>query len=134
MTPYEYFSSSIPEGVVALNVGWLEAKSYFPRGEASSEFLDALGLICQDEFRMKTRGWHRCQLTDNPDDEEYPVEIQVGNERVCLGGAEVRVVAADGEWLIAPDLVYHYIATHGYLPPDEFIEAVIARRTVVETR
>jgi hypothetical protein len=26
---------------------------------------------------------------------------------------------------VAPVLIYHYVAVHGYLPPDQFIEAVM---------
>ncbi|WP_455755410.1 DUF7919 family protein [Streptomyces werraensis] len=32
------------------------------------------------------------------------------------------------EWLIASDLVLHYVAVHSYRPPDSFVEAVMARR------
>ncbi|MGH3310044.1 MAG: hypothetical protein ACRDP3_05595, partial [Streptomyces sp.] len=57
-----------------------------------------------------------------------PPRILVGGESVTLGNAEVRVISRHGRWLIAPTLVHHYVNEHSYLPPEEFIEAVTARR------
>jgi hypothetical protein len=45
-----------------------------------------------------------------------------------LGDAEIRVVAQDGTWLIAPTLVLHDVTAHGYQPPPEFIDAVSSGR------
>jgi hypothetical protein len=41
------------------------------------------------------------------------------------GNGEIRVRAANGITYVAPVLVLHYVVEHGYLPPQEFIEAVI---------
>ncbi|WP_245997480.1 hypothetical protein [Streptomyces armeniacus] len=128
MAPYEYFSESVPQGVRAVCVGWLEQGSQFSLGEVDGGFIESLGLICRDYAQMRTRGWHRCELAHQGAGVEYPVTIQVEDDVVSLGGAEVRVVSADGTWLIAPDLVHHYVTEHSYLPPDEFVEAVTARR------
>jgi hypothetical protein len=43
-----------------------------------------------------------------------------------LGDAEVRVTGRDGKVYAAPNLLYHYIEKHGYKPPDEFVEALMA--------
>ena len=45
-------------------------------------------------------------------------------QEIFLGSAEIRVEIG-GHWLAAPDLVYHYVTDHAYLPPIEFIDAVI---------
>jgi hypothetical protein len=52
----------------------------------------------------------------------------MGNEIVELGGAQLCVGGRDGAWLIAPDLILHYVVTHRYLPPEVFIEGVMASR------
>jgi len=45
-----------------------------------------------------------------------------------LGSAEVRVQGVDGTVFLAPDLVFHYVTEHGYLPPPSFLEALVASR------
>jgi hypothetical protein len=40
------------------------------------------------------------------------------------GNGEIRVRATNGTIDVAPVLIYHYVAAHGYMPPDEFISAI----------
>jgi len=128
-TPYEYSPHTIPEGVHAVNIGWLGAEYRdFPKGEVPSDFIDSLAVLCRDEAQNRMRGWQECLFRHDGVRAEYPVTIHVGGSEICLGGAEVRVIAQDGTWLIAPDLVYDYITVHSYQPPAEFIEAVTAHR------
>jgi hypothetical protein len=47
-----------------------------------------------------------------------------GGEFLTLGDAELRVVAEDGRWFVAPTLVLHYVVEHGYRPPDLFVRAI----------
>ncbi|MEU9796008.1 hypothetical protein AB0E27_36455 [Streptomyces sparsogenes] len=129
LSPYAYTTGSVPEGIEAVSVGWLERGEDFPQGAAPEEFLQALALLCRDDRHVVMRGWHGCTLSHQGGRIDYPVVIQVGQDRVSLGSAEVRVVGRDGRWLIAPNLVHHYVTAHSYLPPEEFIEAVTARRT-----
>ena len=79
----------------------------------------------------QTRGIHWCDLcleSDEDPDETHPVN----GTALTLGSAEVRVLTPEGVWLAAPDLVYHYVARHNYLPPEPFIEAVLASRIAPE--
>jgi hypothetical protein len=46
---------------------------------------------------------------------DYPEET--------LGNGEIRVRALDGKIYVAPVLIYHYVASHGYLPPRVFIDS-----------
>ena len=46
-------------------------------------------------------------------------------ERLLLGGAEIRVFSAEGTIFAAPTLIYHYIHTHSYDPPIQFCRAVM---------
>lgn len=41
------------------------------------------------------------------------------------GNGEVHVVALDGRLLIAPTMIYDYIVTYGYKPPQIFIDAIM---------
>jgi hypothetical protein len=45
--------------------------------------------------------------------------------RILLGSAEVRVFDPEGKAAFAaPNLLYHYVAVHHYLPPAEFLAAI----------
>lgn len=83
---------------------------------------------------MRMRGRHRCTLPHADGTGPYPVRIQVGGTEISLGSAEVRVMTTDGRWLVAPNLVHHYIEVHSYLPPEDFIEAVQAHRVAPPER
>ncbi|MDT0305524.1 hypothetical protein RM780_00900 [Streptomyces sp. DSM 44917] len=129
LSPYVYLPETLPSGVTALNVGWLSPMRDYPRGDVPEGFTDALGLLCRDEQRAVTRGMHACGLIHRLGEQRFPIRIEGDGRTVVLGTAEVRVVSRAGEWLIAPTLVYHYVTRHHYLPPEPFVEAVLARRT-----
>ncbi|MDQ3933796.1 MAG: hypothetical protein M3340_04105 [Actinomycetota bacterium] len=133
LSRYDYFPETVPAGVRALNVGWLDSDHEFPRGEVSEDFLDGLFVACRDHRAAVTRGLYRCpfcKTSDRPT--EYPpppATATRGKETVVLGNAEVRFLGDDpSTWLIAPTLAFHYIEAHGYRPPDVFIDAVVAQR------
>lgn len=128
LSPYEYSAGSVPAGTEALNIGWLEAPHEFPHGTVPPEFVEALGTLCRDDRREVMRGWQNCTFEPGRDPFDPPPSIQVGDRTVQLGNGEVRVTTPDGRWLIAPTLVHHYVTAHSYRPPEEFIEAVTARR------
>ncbi|MBA2808657.1 hypothetical protein E0500_014935 [Streptomyces sp. KM273126] len=128
LSPYEYVSDSVPDGVTAVNVGWLEAGREFPRGNVPEEFIETLSSVVKCDRQMKMRGWHRCRIPHINNEERYPVTAEIDGQKISLGGAEVRFISTSGEWMIAPDLILHYVTDHSYRPPAEFIEAVIRKR------
>ncbi|MET9736413.1 hypothetical protein ABZZ79_39080 [Streptomyces sp. NPDC006458] len=128
MSPYMYFPDSVPPGINALSVGWLEAGPSHPTGTVPADFLHNLAELVDHEAQMQTRGLHSCTLTADSESCGYPVTVNIRGSEQFLGGAELRVIAESGDWLIAPDLIYHYVAKHSYMPPQVFIEAVNAQR------
>jgi hypothetical protein len=128
LTPYSYMPDTLPDGVTALNVGWLEGTNEFRRGDTPDGFLGALLALIREHPAAKTRGWHACSLPHPEGRLPYPHTVEGDEGAIRLGAAEVRVVSETGDVLAAPDLVYHYVNDHGYLPPDAFVEAVMARR------
>jgi len=50
--------------------------------------------------------------------------VDLGQEKHLLGASEIRVKGHEAEYA-APDLVLHYVVTHEYLPPDDFIAGVL---------
>lgn len=49
----------------------------------------------------------------------------VGGGEMRLGSAEIVVKSSSGQVFVAPNLIVHYIEAHSYLPPREFVEAVL---------
>lgn len=146
LSPYTYFPDTAPASVVVLNVGWLEPEHAYTQGEVPQDFVEALGHLCLHHPSIRARGWHNCRLAPpvsggarcvTRSNETLPsgklalpppLKVEIEGMSVSLGSAEVRVVTREGNWLAAPNLVYHYVTHHGYRPPREFIEAVLARR------
>jgi hypothetical protein len=109
LTPYTYFHPE-EEAPGTVNIGWLDPDHPFPTGPTSEAFRAKLGRLCERRVK-RTRGFHPCHFCK-------------GRERPA-SSSEMRV-AAGGRVYAAPSLVQHYVAAHGYRPPDEFIAAVLA--------
>lgn len=133
LSPYTYLPESVPAGVPARTVGWLDDDLDFPRGDVPEGFLDAFLSLARDHASARTRGWHACTLPHPEGALPYPYYVSPGTpEAFALGSAEVRVTSATGDLLIAPNLLYHYVRDHHYLPPAAFVEAVLAGRYATE--
>lgn len=104
-----------------VSIGWLTAKVPFPHGQVPEEFIDRLFLFCLNPV-LRTRGFHTCEFCSPPP--PFLVYAQMGNKRIGLGSAEIRVIY-QGRVYAAPDMIYHYVMEHQYRPPEEFIEAVL---------
>lgn len=128
LTLYSYLQDSIDQSSRILNVGWLEREYDYPSGATSGEFREKLLEIICDHSTARTRGWHACSLPHPGGDLHYPFTVEVNDRTIRLGSAEVRVTTEGGSTLAAPDLIYHYVTDHNYLPPDPFIEAVLEMR------
>lgn len=114
---YDFDFHAEPEG---LTVGWLEGDQSYARGEVAAEGREILvGLAAL--LQNKSRGYHYCTLCTEM--REWFGVSGAGHARFRLGGAEIRVVSDSGQLYVAPNLVLHYIADHGYRPPEEFLAA-----------
>lgn len=114
-TLYGYYPS-----VVA--VGWLEPEHPYTKGAADPAFVSALAEALVDPWAPAAlAGRHSCRFCG--DDRSH--SFMHGDRRIALGVSNVLVPSAVSVYL-APSLVLHYIADHGYLPPRMFVEAVLA--------
>ncbi|MFJ1897996.1 MULTISPECIES: hypothetical protein [unclassified Streptomyces] len=128
LSSYSYTNEKMPHGVKALNVGWLGEGADFSKGNVPEGFLDAFILLARDHSSARMRGFHACSLPHEDGGPPYPYRVEMGGVKIALGSAEVRVYSESGDLLISPDLLYHYVSDHEYLPPQQFIEAVLAQR------
>lgn len=127
LTPYEY-GYELPRSNV-LNVGWLARGHTFPVGRVPEAFVDVLRCLVKSPENLY-RGYHSCEFCPEP-----PIVIDAEGRRVIpppgetMGNGEIRVAGSNGLVYVAPVLVLHYVETHNYLPPKEFIDAVMANDT-----
>lgn len=109
------------------NVGWLEKDKPYKTGRVPDGFLSKLSSIILgndivDAQVNRIRSAHPCALSDcgSP-------EITDGERKVTLGAAEIWIPSCEeGSFFAAPSMIYHYVEKHNYLPPQEFIAAVMA--------
>jgi hypothetical protein len=106
-----------------VNIGWLGKNESFQVGDVPAVFLTGLFFLCDKAKVNTTRGWHQCELCERKP--EVPIAEALEGQTAYLGGAEIRVKDAEGRIFAAPDLIFHYVRSHSYKPPQEFIDAVI---------
>ncbi|MBA2811778.1 hypothetical protein E0500_031780 [Streptomyces sp. KM273126] len=105
-----------------LNVGWLEAARPWTQGTAPDGFTDKLLEILAAQEVNSMLGLHYCGLCPTLLDGSH----QPGSSRASAGTGEIRVPGPPGIAFAAPQLIGHYVADHGYLPPQGFIDTVFA--------
>lgn len=118
LSEYVYLQAGRRKGT--FNVGWLGIEHAFPLGVAGGELLELIW-ECSKISVVQTRGIHRCELCKPA---KTVRATRNGEPMILLGSAEIRVFSEDGRIYAAPTLIYHYIRTHQYKPPDEFLDAL----------
>jgi len=122
LTPYNYTQAD-----QSINIGWLSASENYIVGETSLEFKEKLRGFCLDDNVVKVmRGFQECELCGLSSTEWARMHPTYGENSkwMSIGNGEIRVI---GNAIIyaAPTLIYHYVMEHHYLPPQEFIDAVV---------
>jgi hypothetical protein len=120
LSPYSFMGEEDPGAVPLLNVGWLDDQHDFATADPSEELLSLLLRACEARVGT-TRGWHQCELCRA----DPPITVKWGKIQLSLGGAEIRVTGASGTRYASPDMVYHYVEVHHYVPPRDFVEGLV---------
>lgn len=127
LSQYKYSRGDSRPNVV--NIGWLSSDHPFLKGLVSDEFLARLRKLIQAPVDL-TRGFHLCEFCPPP-----PATTTEGGlpsidpAPGTIGNGEIRVSDKSGKTYVAPVLILHYVQAHGYLPPSEFIQAVVSSPT-----
>lgn len=133
-SPYSYLAEARDEN--AVNIGWLDGGVPYAMGDVPAEFVCRLKELCRDGVN-RTRGLHQCNLCPEHHGAAWPpppIEIRGCGGDYVVGGAEIRVPGRAGIVYASPDMVIHYVESHGYRPPVEFVEAALATQTNGERR
>lgn len=126
MTYYRDLSTYVYSNSVTanLNVGWLSRYRSFVKGAVDSEIMDILAFQVRMP-RNRTRGRHPCYFCSTLRSRGVDTSVDIFGVEHHLGSAEIHAFSRDGVVFTAPDLIYHYIARHGYRPPIEFMQALV---------
>ena len=107
LTPCTYFSVTVHLVAIA----WLERGKEYSKGKVDRAIYDALVNMQNDPWQpVASAGAHECDLCQF-----------VGEAR----GQSNLFIPSRGTIYVAPELIVHYINTHGYAPPQEFCRAVL---------
>ena len=118
LTKYTYHSMEGDDGILA--VGWLNFHEPFEQDKTPPGLVDKLKEL---PVTRLCRGSHFCpwcilRHTSGPEESPY------GNPNIARGNGEIWVEGEDKIYA-APFMIIHYIEEHNYLPPQEFIDAVM---------
>jgi hypothetical protein len=107
--------------VPLLTIGWLEHPNQFRRGTAPVGLLDRLHLLVTltrtTYSHLTFRGQHFCSHCKAVKDLSQPGPISLSEVTIIVPGEKVVYAVPAG--------IVHYIEHHAYLPPPEFIQAVL---------
>jgi len=96
-------------------VAWLTDTQPFTAGPVSAKFLNVLRQHIEKAWQpFYMAGDHECEL------------CKKGFLRQAFSSSFNLFIPSGSVLYFSPIMVEHYILAHGYQPPDEFIEAVIA--------
>ncbi|WP_443072300.1 DUF7919 family protein [Streptomyces sp. NBC_01485] len=116
LSRYSYSESSEP----MFNVGWLSRGYEFNVGEVPEGLVDSLLELARNPSNVH-RGMHFCELCPSFVEARKNVRF----DDVFVGSGEMRVRGEGGAVYVAPIMIVHYVADHGYRPPTEFVESVL---------
>jgi hypothetical protein len=123
LTPCTYFDGEQPHGAKLLAVGWLEHGHAYQHGMVDSAVINKLVALFRNSWEPGMfLGWHDCDLCQPP---SWPDAFHAAEGSVPMGIANL-FVPGTGVLYAAPSLILHYIAVHGYAPPEAFCTAVLA--------
>jgi hypothetical protein len=115
LTPHTYNKSiGTLSGVEPefLNIGWLDKDNSYKKGKVDESFLCRVKELAQVPYAYHY-GFHFCDLPPCDGTQTH-------------GTGSIIVCSSEGKWYAAPVLLHHYIECHSYLPPEEFVRAILS--------
>ena len=101
-------------------IGWLSAAHTFNQGTVSPDFFTRLvEHVTTAWFPAVAMGVHGCEFCS------LPTARGLKFSRYARLSSENVWIPAPGVVYVAPAMILHYVAEHGYAPPEEFVAAVL---------
>lgn len=120
LSPCTYFRVEVPHTLRA--IGWLGTLRPFQTGDVSDAFLQKLCQLIADPWQpFVFMGGHDCELCRLG----VRSTFFFGDHKLSSYSVSNLFVPHDGVIYVAPEGIGHYILCHRYVPPPEFIEAVL---------
>jgi len=131
LAPCTYFGER--PGLIA--VGWLEDGHPYTRGKVEREEIDLLAMLLADAPAFQPllfMGYHLCSLCMFPRRRRKTRwRMRATGQRLAFDvGVFNLLVPAEGVVYATPSLVFHYVLSHHYRPPDAFWAAAWACRSI----
>ena len=120
MKNYKYHKDLSKAGANTYYVGWLSKNIDFQKGKMDLGFLEKLkSQNNQREIDCGIRSYDYCELCVSPNTlEQFQEVFYRGKSKGYLH------IKSNGKKYRSPGMLVHYMEEHGYLPPEEFIEAL----------
>ena len=120
LSPWTY---GPPEYEVFLAVGWLDAEHPFTQGPVESRILYKLVELATQPWEPgHFMGFHTCELCPPSSTTLFGTRVTIGGRHLTLG-ADNLFIPHRRRIYVAPSLILHYIVSHGYQPPQAFLDA-----------
>jgi hypothetical protein len=104
----DLFEEKGPYDIIRVKVGWLDSSQPFELGVVPYSFVDKLKEL---KPVIRTRGWHDCPFCHRAkSSNQFLIEVPGRGNKVMYD---------------VPEMIIHYIEEHNYVPPREFINAII---------
>lgn len=115
---------SLPD---VMNIGWLDKSSDYKTGSIGNEFIEKLIAIYlnDDEFNGRTKLARSTNAVCNICGCVSPL-IKKNGISYSIDLEEIWIPSIGNGHFASPAIVIHYIIDHSYVPPDEYIQSVLA--------
>lgn len=117
---YPYKIDWLPNTLTPLSVGWLNKSQPYTTGSVDDFLIVKLWEFCLNPM-TKFRGFHFCEFCSQA---EAPILLRREEKQIQLGSTILFVLGKLNSLYVVPDLIYHYITAHNYLPPQDFLVAL----------
>src|SRR5215469_9958674 len=119
LAPYVFMNHKTDPHLLA--VGWLDEHHGFSKGKVAKDRMEKILSLCFKPVNQ-TRGFHISPFLPSPGLNTY--QVKYNDRKMSLGSAEISVAGRNDKIYAAPNLIYRYIKDWGYLPPQEFLDAL----------
>lgn len=95
-------------------VGYLILDEEFEKGKVPKEFIEKLRLLWSEGITLASLGYHTCEFCK-------------GKNKATSSSEKTLIDKENNIQYIFPEMIFHYIEVHNYLPPLNFIKFVMKK-------